>query len=286
MFWAGISSHAPALGAPETCPDTRPAAHYDVSGPEQTNGIATWIVTSDYQHKPCNLYVLLPDRFDKSARYKVLYVLPAWAPSPEGINEVKRLDLANRYNVICVGPDFSSMPWYVDDERDPKVRYDSYIPDVIVPLVDRHYPTIAKPEGRLLIGHSKAGLGAVSLLLRHPDVFGRAGSWDGILIMDNRPEFFGSNEHFAQYYLPNLLRERAATFRNQPARIAVCGFGDLKGANDDAHALMEKLNIPHYFDNTVKRRHEWTSGWLAPLVEVLMADDMNKLNADNRGRRQ
>ena len=132
-----------------------------------------------------------------------------------------------------------------------------------------------------MIGYSKAGLGAISVLLRHPDVFGRAGSWDGILIMDNRPEFYGSKEHFAEYYLPNLLHQHAAMFANNPPRMAITGYGDLKRANDDAHALMEKLGIPHYFDNSVKRRHEWTSGWVLPLVEVLMAEDMGKVKPED-----
>lgn len=254
------------------------AGHVEVTGPILKDGIQTYVVSSDYQEKPCNLYVLLPDHFDKSKKYKVLYVLPAWAPSPEGIKEIKKLDLANKYNVICVGPDSSRMPWYVDDEVNPRIRNDTYIPDVIVPFIDKRFPTIAKPEGRILIGYSKAGMGAVSLLLRHPDVFGRAGSWDGIIMMQNRPEFYGSKEHFAGYYVPTLMQERAAMLKGQPARIAIAGFGDLKRDCDEAHALMDKLGIPHFYDNSVKRRHEWNSGWLSPLVKVLMTDDMRKLN--------
>jgi hypothetical protein len=259
----------PAAGTP---------GHVQITGPTTKNGIQTYVVTSDYQEKPCSLYVLLPDRFDKAKRYKVLYVLPAWAPSPEGIREMQKLDAANKYDLICVGPDFSGMPWYVDNETNPKIRCDSYIPEVIVPLVDKLFPTIARPDGRLLIGYSKAGMGAVSLLLRHADVFGRAGSWDGIIMMQNRPEFYGSREHFAQYYVPNLMRRQAAVFRDQPARIAIAGYGDLRRDGDDAHALLKELGIPHFFDNSVKRRHEWTSGWVAPLIQVLMADDMAALN--------
>ena len=78
----------------------------------------------------------------------------------------------------------------------PKIRYDSYLPDVIVPFIDKTYPTIARSEGRLLVGFSKSGMGSVSLLLRHPEVFGRAGSWDGCLLDNDRPEFYGSKENF------------------------------------------------------------------------------------------
>jgi enterochelin esterase-like enzyme len=257
----------------------QPAAKYDAQGPEKKDGFETYVVTSAYQEKPCKLGVLLPDRFDKTKKYKVLFLLPAWAPSMDGLKEAKKLDLANKHDIICVGPDFASMPWYVDHPEKPKVRYDSYLPDVIVPFIDKTYPTLAKPEGRLLVGFSKSGLGAVSLLLRHPDVFGRAGSWDGILIMDNRPEFYGSNRHYlANYHIPTLLNKRAAMLKDQPARLAITGYGipSFQKSTEDVHKLLQKLEIPHYFDNSSQRRHEWQSGWLGPLVEVLLADDMAK----------
>jgi len=265
------------LAQAASAPLGRPAASYEVKGPEEKGGLETYVVTSDYQEKPCPLYVLLPDKFDKTKRYKVLYILPALGPGDkEGVLEAKKRDLGNKFNVICVGPDFCSMPWYVDNPEKPRIRYDSYLPDVIVPFIDKTYPTTPEPEGRLLVGFSKSGMGAVSLLLRHPDVFGRAGSWDGCLMADNRPEFYGSKENFAKYYIPNLLAERAEMLRDKPARIAVMGYFYMKRDADAARKLMEQLKIPHYFDNSVKREHEWPSGWLAPLVEVLMADDMVK----------
>jgi S-formylglutathione hydrolase FrmB len=249
-----------------------------VSGPKKSpDGLQTFVVTSDYQARPCNVYVLLPDAFDAKKKYKVLYILPAWAPSKEGVLEARKLGLHNKHGVICVAMDFSTMPWYADHPDDPKRRYDSYLPDVIVPFIDKTYPTVAAPEGRVLVGFSKSGLGAVTLLLRHPEVFGRAGSWDGILIMDNRPEFFGPKEHYlANYYVPNLVKKRAALLKKQPARLAIVGYGirSFEKLTEDAHKLLDRHGIPHYYENGTRREHEWGSGWLAPLVEVLMADDM------------
>ena len=220
--------------------------------------------------------MLLPDKFDQSRRYKVLYVLPAWAPSKEGLVEARKLDLANKFNIICVGPDFSRMPWYADNPDQPKMLYDSYLPDVVVPLVDKSYPTIARPEGRLLVGFSKSGLGPVSLLLRHPDVFGRAGAWDAPLMENHtRPEFFGPQDHFMRnYYIPGLLARQARMLKDKPARIAITGFGF--GSTPEAHKLMDQLEIPHYCDDSLRMAHDWKSGWMGPLVGVLMADDMTK----------
>jgi esterase/lipase superfamily enzyme len=267
-------------GAPEIAPAPHAAIPAKFEGPERKDGIDTYVVTSDYQQKPVKLYVLCPDKMDCAKQYKVLFVLPAWAPSSDGIREVKRLDLHNKYDLICVGPDFATMPWYADHSENPKIRYDSYIPDVIVPFIDRTYPTIPKVEGRHLIGFSKSGLGAVSLLLRHPDVFGRAASWDGIIIMENRPEFYGSKEHYmANYYVPNLLARRAELLKKQPARIAIVGYGimSFEKLTEDVHKLLDKHGVPHYYENGTRRMHDWKSGWLAPLVEVLMTDDMAKV---------
>jgi hypothetical protein len=271
---------APSLDAQPS--DTkRPAAKFEVTGPVKSrDGILTYVITCDYQAKPCNVYVLLPDNFDPKKKYKVLYILPAWTPSREGILEAKKLNLHNKHDIICVATDFSSMPWYADHPDNPKMRFDSYLPDIIIPFIDRTFPTIAAPEGRILVGFSKSGLGALTLLLRHPEVFGRAGSWDGILIMDNRPEFFGPNDHYlANYYVPNLLKKRADLLKKQPARIAIMGYGirSFEKLTEDTHKLLDKHGIPHFYENGIQRNHEWGSGWLAPLVEVLMVDDMAKV---------
>ena len=253
-------------------------ANFQVKGPEMKNGLATYVITSDYQEKPCPLWVLLPDKFDKTTRYKVLYVLPALeAGDKEGILQAKKLDLANKFNILCVGPGFSRMPWYGDNPDNPKIRYDSYLPDVIVPFIDKTYPTIASPDGRLLVGFSKSGLGALSILLRHPDVFGRAGAWDAPLLEDGiRVDYFGPKENYMkEYYIPALLARRAEMLKDQPARIAITGVG--WGGIEAGHKKMEELKIPHYFNPNPKVNHEWKSGWLGPLVEVLMADDMTKV---------
>jgi len=259
-----------------------PAPRGSATGPERGDGLETYVITSDYQETPCKLHVLLPRGFDKSKRYKVLYVLPAWAPSSDGIAEAKKLGLADTYNVVCVQPEFSGMPWYADKPGDPKCRNDSYLPEVIVPFVDKTYPTVAAPEGRLLVGFSKSGIGAVSLLLRYPEIFGRAGSWDAPLMEDrNRPEYYGSDENFHQnYYVPTLLAAKAKVLAGKPARMAIAGEG--WGSTAKAHQLMDRLGIPHYVNESLLGAHEWTSGWLGPLVQVLMAEDMTRPTSDGR----
>jgi hypothetical protein len=267
---------AEAAIRPATAAASHPSIAAEITGPDKQGGLLVYRVSSDYQEQPVNLYLLLPDQLDKSHRYKVLYILPAWAASRDGLNLARKLDVANKYHVICVGPDFCRMPWYADNDKNPKMRYDSYIPDIVVPFIDRTYPTVAAPEGRIVMGFSKSGLGALSLLLRHPDVFGRAGSWDGLLINgDNRPEFYGSAENLkANYYLPDLIRRQADTFRNKPARMAIMGRGF--GTSARFHKVLDELSISHFCDESIQPNHEWNPAWMAPMVEVLLSDDMAK----------
>jgi hypothetical protein len=169
------------------------------------------------------------------------------------------------------------MCWYADHPERPRMLYDRYLPEVVVPWIDKTYPTDARADGRILVGFSKSGVGAVSELLRHPEVFGRAGSWDGPLMEGHtRPEYYGPQEYFMQnYHIPGLLAKQAGLLRGKPARIAITGFGF--GGTPPAHKLMDDLGIPHYYDDSIRPAHEWSSGWLGPLVSVLMAQDMTKM---------
>ena len=54
-------------------------------------------------------------------------------------------------------------------------------------------PADPEPHARLLLGFSKSGWGAFSLLLRYPERFGKAAAWDAPL-MQERPDRFGMGE--------------------------------------------------------------------------------------------
>ena len=256
-----------------------------ITGPEKKNGFEVYTIASGYQRGPCELFVLLPEGFDRARQYPVLYLLPCWAGGSAGLDEVKKLGLASRYGVICVNPAYSTYPspwgpWYGDLPSDSSVRCDSYLTEVIVPFIDRIYPTITKPEGRLLVGYSKAGLGALTVFLRHPDIFGREASWDAPLLMgDDHQDYWGPPENWAtNYSVSFLLNQRLDLLKGKPARIAIAGPGPKGGmtGRSGAHELLDKLGIAHYYNTALGGDHAWTSGWLGPLVEVLRSEDMAK----------
>ncbi|NLS92207.1 MAG: hypothetical protein GXX96_08515 [Planctomycetaceae bacterium] len=248
---------------------------------KNADGFFVHSIRSEYQPGETSIRVLLPDRLQENRHYPVLYVLPVEAGNEtrwgDGLVEVGKHDLANQYGLICVEPTFAQLPWYADHPTDPAIRQESYFVKTVVPLVDRLYPTQAEPEGRLLLGFSKSGWGGFSLLLRHPDTFGKAAAWDAPLMMDRPGRYgsgpiFGSEENFVKYEVAALLRRDAAQFQESD-RLIHFGYGNFREHHQAAHRLMEELGIRQTYRDGPQREHSWHSGWLPEAVEMLLADE-------------
>jgi ubiquinone/menaquinone biosynthesis C-methylase UbiE len=234
---------------------------------------------SEFQGGPTEIQVLLPEQLDKGRRYPVLYVLPVEANREnrwgEGLLEIKKLDLHNKLGLICVQPTFSHLPWYADHPSDATIRQESYLVSVVLPFIERNYPVQADPKGRLLLGFSKSGCGAFSLLLRHPTVFGRAAAWDSPVNM-TRPDnygmgpIYGTQENFEKYRLADLLEKRATGLGNEK-RLALIGHANFAKHHEAIHDLMTRLKVPHEYRDDKKPRHHWDAGWVQDAVVWLLS---------------
>jgi len=242
-------------------------------------------ISSPYQASETTLRVLSPDQIVEGRLYRTLYVLPVREESDErhgqGLQEIRDLDIPNRYDVICIAPAFSEMPWYNDHASDSERQDESHLLKTIIPFVEANYPVRTDAEGELLLGFSKSGWGALSLLLRHPDTFGKAAAWDTGIRVDLGPieeadrtermmQFWGSAENFAHYRLSNLVKSHgsklgpnARIFYYVPAGVRAAGGAKL-------HQLMIENELPHRYLFEPPRRHSWTSGWIPESVEFLL----------------
>jgi S-formylglutathione hydrolase FrmB len=235
-------------------------------------------VESPYQAGQTEIRVLLPERLAQGRRYPVVYVLPVETHNESqygsGLLEVKRHNLHKKYQVIFVAPTFSHCPWYADHPTDPWIRQETYFLKVVVPFIESRYPAQAKATVRLLLGFSKSGWGAFSLLLRHPNVFGKAAAWDAPLMKDKPNQFamgdiFGTQENFEKYQITKLLEQRAVELRGQN-RLILTGYGNFRQQHQRSHDLMTKLRIPHEYRDGPKRKHGWDSGWVEEAVGLLL----------------
>jgi predicted esterase len=252
-------------------------AHVE-SKPTMENGVYIHRVRSDYQAGATVIRVLLPDKLDKDKRYPVIYVLPVEAGDGRqygnGLAEIKKLDLHNKLGVICVEATFSQLPWYADHSTDEKIRQETYFLKVVLPFVEAHYPALKQRAGRLLLGFSKSGWGAFSLLLRHPNVFGKAAAWDApvMMAMPNKygmADIFGSQQNFEKYQLSKLFAAHGKDL-GKASRLALLGYSNFQAHHQQAHDLMTKLGIPHEYRDEKKSPHTWHSGWVEAGATWLM----------------
>jgi LmbE family N-acetylglucosaminyl deacetylase len=264
--------------APETGETDRPAAVSEAV--RDRNGILVHAVRSPYQAGETAIRVLVPDGIRSGVRLPVVYVLPVEARNErrygDGLLEVRRHGLHDKYRALFVAPTFSHLPWYADHPTDPEVRQESYFLKVVIPFVESRYPARDEPGGRHLLGFSKSGWGAFSLLLRHPDVFGKAAAWDAPLMMDHPGPYgsgpvFGTQENFEGYRITALLRRRAADLRGH-RRLTLLGYGNFRGDHEAAHDVLVDLKVPHDYEDGPEREHRWESGWVPGAVMWLLGE--------------
>jgi hypothetical protein len=216
--------------------------------------------------------------------YRVLYLLPVndgimgeWG---SGIVEARRHNIHNRFNVICVSPEYDYTPWFGDHPTEPAQRQESYLLDIVVPLIEERYPVVKAKEGRFLLGFSKSGFGAIAIMLRNLDRIGKAAAWDAPLMMnsplpseDEMQRVFATQENFDKYCVPTLVEKHLTTLQTGPPRLVLVSNGRDSGEIPDLHKLLDQRGIPHRFKIDEKREHTWTSQWLPVVAELLFAPD-------------
>lgn len=262
-----------------------------IVGPEMDTekGVDVFTVRSPYLSGKNRVEILLPDDSETERRYPVLYVLPV-NPGIGGrwgdcLQEVKKTGLHNENDLICVTMEFDTVPWYGAHATNPSIRHEDYIKEVVVPLVEKHYPVTEGRAGRMLLGFSKSGWGSFSLILRNPGFFGYACSWDAPLIMDgddfgiwSTEKHWGTKDNFLNYRPTRWAEDNAVEFREQK-RLVLLGhqfFGNRWACPKDTphtktfHERLMGLGIPHVYDNTLEAAHSWNQKWLRPAVQKLL----------------
>jgi putative tributyrin esterase len=130
--------------------------------------------------------IVLPRGYDESTqRYPVLYLLhgltqnyTAW-----GLSNGTPF-YAGLYDDLIVVMPAAGNSWYVNwtaDAGGQKNNWEDHIITDVINHVDWNFRTIARREGRAISGLSMGGYGAITLGLRHPEMFISIGSTSGAL---------------------------------------------------------------------------------------------------------
>lgn len=246
------------------------------------HGILVHQVESPFQAGQTQILVLVPERPAADRKSRVVYVLPVEPRGEDrfgdGLREIQKLGLHEKYGVVFAAPTFSNWPWYVDHPSDPAIRQEKYFRKIVVPFVESTYRVSPEPADRLLLGFSKSGWGAFGLLLRHPDEFGRALAWDAPLMLDRIGRFgdrdvIGTQENFERHAVSTLLRAAAgspAFSAPAPPRLILAGWQMFHEQHQQAHRLLDELHVPHVYRDVPREKHTWGSGWLADAVDLLL----------------
>jgi hypothetical protein len=251
-------------------------------------GIASYAFTSAEDGYGTHvLRVLSPTDPTPGVPHNFLYVLPG---EPEqgttygdGLGTMLSLNAQNQYNLTIIEPSFAIDPWYANNTNDPNLQYQTFITQDLVPWVQHNFGGTGGPAGggqNWLIGFSKSGLGAQDLLLKFPQLFSLAASWDFPADMSSYAQFgssseneYGTNANFQTNYqlTPSFLNAHKAPFLNSN-RIWIGGYNAFQTDIADYDALLTSTGIEHTTEAPQQMAHRWDSGWVQIALAALSQD--------------
>jgi S-formylglutathione hydrolase FrmB len=140
--------------------------------------------------RDCAVQIYLPEGYDPmgSTQYPVVYFLHGALDDHTGYPYL--LDIFDTMidghiiePVIVIKPDGRSTPYLVSWFTNSILNglYEDYIVNDLVNFVETNYCAIPESEYRYIMGHSAGGYGAMTLGLKHPDVYSRLAAHSGVL---------------------------------------------------------------------------------------------------------
>jgi len=219
--------------------------------------VDTALTYSPSMKKNIKAVVILPDGYEVQSHFPVVYLLHGHGGSyKDYIKNIPAIkDIADQYQMIVVCADGNVSSWYLDSPEDSSWKYETYVSSELVGWIDQHYKTLASPKGRAITGLSMGGHGALSLAIKHQDVFGAAGSMSGGLDLRPFPDNWNISKRlgtYAQYperWTANSVTEMLPLLsKHQLSLIIDCGQDDFfYQVNQKFHEKLLYNNIPHDF---------------------------------------
>lgn len=235
----------------------------------ETNLVDTVAVLSNKMQREIKNVVVMPADYNESnmqeEQYAVLYLLHGYSGTyKDWIKKKPELSqLATQYGVIIVCPDGQDS-WYLDSPIDPSMQFETYITKELVTYIDNHYRTIADPKFRAITGLSMGGHGAMSLALKHPDIFWQCGSMSGGLDITPFPKSWKISKRIGTYDDNKELWKEVSVqgivekLDSTDQRIIIdCGIDDFfYKVNTTMHQTLLDKKIAHDFISR-PGRHTW-----------------------------
>ena len=251
------------------------------------NGVQSYdMISANNGPGPQVLRVLLPTNPAAGVPHSFLYVLPVEAGLGnnfgDGMQVVRGLDAQDQYNVTVIEPSFGIDSWYADNPNNPDLSYETFMTQELVPWVKSTLATTGTEQSWLL-GFSKSGIGGQDLILKHPDLFTLAASWD---FPADMPDYggagsdpganYGTDANYqANYRLTqSFVDARKAPFQANK-RIWIGSYNLYPGDVADYNTLLTSEGILHDTETPTNMAHRWDSGWVPIALNALYQDSIN-----------
>lgn len=186
-----------------------------------------------------------------------------------GIEEIKALVDSQRCreDLLFVQPSFSRVPWYGNHPTHRKVRQSDFVFSLIK-VLKKQFRAV-HPEIYLL-GFSKSGWGALSLLLEKPKLIAGIFIWDAPLHTSlnykwKMSQVFESEAYFQKKYaLAPRIQRAKHRLANKP--IIIGGYDLFEAKAAPVVKQLEALNLVSVHDTTLTYSHRWDRRWILPLL--------------------
>jgi len=129
-------------------------------------------------YKPDTVWVFKPKNYNEKQKLPLIYLLHGYSGNYKqwhGIMDAQKY--ADEYGFIIVCPDGLFNSWYINSPAKKDWQYESFFFDELFPdIIKRYKPDTSKI---FISGLSMGGHGALSLFIKHPELFASAGSTSG-----------------------------------------------------------------------------------------------------------
>jgi len=200
----------------------------------------------------------------------------------DGLATLQSLNAQNQYNVTIIEPTFAIDSWYANNPNDPQLQYETFMTQELVPWIKQNLATTGN-EQTWLIGFSKSGIGGQDLILKHPDVFTLAASWDFPADMatydglgSNPAANYGTDANYqANYRLTSAFVDAHKGPFLTNNRIWIGGYALYQQDMSDYDAILDAEGIAHSTETPTGTSHRWDSGWMPLAMAALYQDSIN-----------
>lgn len=214
--------------------------------------------------------IILPDKYDRSRNYPVLYLLVGSGnPVDAWVAFTKLCTYAAEYDMIIAIPNNgwrNGQSWYVDSHIVSNSSYETYVTDEFIEYMETNYPASSSSNGRAISGISMGGHGALTLAAKHTALYCSVSSFMGIMnleswklkgtwLNESITDVLGSFESNRELWKKNSAVNLIENFRGTDMKVKFCcgtrdtiehGWGAFPD-NEVLHERLTHLNIEHEY---------------------------------------